>query len=65
MSDLGTLADLLSVQQVAAALHITPRAVRHHIKAGTLNAIKLGAGTSAYVITRAEVDRIKAERDAA
>lgn len=52
--------DLLSVQQVATELNITPRAVRHRIEAGTLIATKLGPGTSAYVITRAEVDKVKA-----
>ncbi len=55
------MADVLSVQQVAQELNITPRAVRHRIKAGTLWAIKLGTGTSAYVITRAEVERIQSE----
>lgn len=56
---------LLTVTQVAAELHITPRAVRHRILAGTLTAIKLGPGTSAYVIERAEVDRAKAAAAAA
>lgn len=52
--------DFLSVAQAAAELHITERAVRHRIKAGTLPAQKLGNGrTSAYVITRAEIERIK------
>ena len=55
------LPDVLSVEQVATALSITPRAVRHRIKAGTLAATKLGPGTAAYVITRAEVERAKAE----
>ena len=52
---------VLSVEQTATALNITPRAVRHRIKAGTLAATKLGPGTAAYVITRAEVERAKAE----
>lgn len=61
MSELTASPDLLSVAQVAAELRLTERAVRHRIKAGTLAATKLGAGTSQYVITRAEVERVKAE----
>lgn len=53
----GTDAEFLSVVQAAAELHITPRAVRHRIKVGTLAATKLGPGTASYVITRAEVTR--------
>lgn len=56
----NTTADVLSVSQAAAELHITERAVRHRIKAGTLAATKLGPGTASYVIARAEVERIKA-----
>jgi hypothetical protein len=52
----------LSVAQTAHELEITDRAVRHRIKAGTLEATKLGPGTASYVITRAEVERAKAER---
>lgn len=55
-----TPSDILSVTQVAAELNITERAVRHRIKAGTLAATKLGPGTAAYVVTRAEVERVKA-----
>lgn len=51
--------DFLSVAQVATELGITDRAVRHRIKAGTLAATKLGTGTASYVITRAEVERVK------
>lgn len=54
------LPEVLSVTQAAQALNITERAVRHRIKAGTLAATKLGPGTAAYVITRAEVERAKA-----
>lgn len=54
--------NLLSVSQAATELGITDRAVRHRIKAGTLAATKLGPGTSSYVITRAEVERVKAEQ---
>ena len=53
--------DLLSVAQAARELHITERAVRHRIKAGTLVATKLGPGTASYVITRTEIERVKAE----
>ena len=54
--------DLMTVTQAAAELNVTPRAVQHRIKAGTLRATKLGAGrTSAYVIARAEVERVKAD----
>lgn len=55
----GTDADFLSVVQTASELCITPRAVRHRIKTGTLAATKLGPGTASYVITRAEVERVK------
>lgn len=58
-------AELLSVAQVADALQISPRAVLHRIKAGTLAATKLGPGTAAYVITREELERAKTERKAA
>ena len=55
--------DFLSVAQVATELNLTRRAVVHRIKAGTLAATKIGDGlTSAYVITRAEVERAKQER---
>ena len=48
--------------QAAKVLHITPRAVLHRISAGTLAATKLGEGkTSAFLITRAEIERAKAE----
>lgn len=51
--------DLLSVAQAAAELNLTDRAIRHRIKAGSITATKLGPGTSAYVITRAEIERVK------
>lgn len=56
----GSDADFLSVAQAARELCITPRAVRHRITTGTLAAHKLGPGTASYVITRAEIDRVKA-----
>lgn len=52
-------AEFLSVAQAAEELKVTPRAVRHRIKAGTLVAIKLGPGTASYVITRDEIDRVR------
>lgn len=51
---------LVTVAQAAAELNITRRAVLHRIAAGTLTAEKFGDGrTSAYLITRAELDRAK------
>lgn len=58
---MSELAEFVSVAQAAEELHITERAVRHRIKAGKVSAVKLGPGTSQYVITRAEVERLKAE----
>lgn len=55
-------ADVMSVVQAAAELSLSPRTVLHHITTGRIAATKLGPGTSAYVITRAEVERIKRER---
>lgn len=58
--------DLLTALQAAEELKITRRAVIHRIKAGTLAATKVGDGlTNSYVITRAEVERAKAEDAAA
>lgn len=52
----------VNVQSAAALLGISPRAVLHRITRGTLRATKVGAGrTSAYIIERAEIDRVKAE----
>lgn len=61
----GTAAEFFSVTQAARELHLTPRAIRHRIAVGTLAATKLGPGTASYVITRAEIDRVKAEQAAA
>ncbi len=55
----------LTVRQAAIELGITPRAILHRIAAGTLPATKLGDGTSAYIITREDVEAAKAERPAA
>lgn len=58
--------DLLTVAQVARELNLSVRAVQHRITAGAIEATKLGEGrTSAYVVTRAEVERIRAVRTAA
>lgn len=60
-----TQLDLLTVVQTAEELNLSVRAVQHRIKTGTLAATKLGDGrTSAYVITRDEVERVKAQSDA-
>lgn len=47
--------DLVSVAEAARILGITRRAVVHRIHAGTLQAVKLGPGTAAYVIEREEL----------
>lgn len=53
--------DLLTVAQAAEELNLSRRAVAHRITTGTLAATKLGDGkTSAYVITRAEIERVRA-----
>ncbi len=56
-----TPADYLTVTQTARELNLHRRAVIHRIAAGTLAATKVGeARTNAYIIERAEVERIKA-----
>lgn len=61
-----TDSELLAVAQAADELHLSVRAVQHRIKNGQIHATKLGTGrTSAYVISRAEVNRVKAEQAAA
>lgn len=58
--------ELLNVAQAARELCITTRAVQHRIAAGRIAAEKLGEGkTSAYFMTRAELERVKAEDAAA
>ena len=54
--------ELLSVEQVAELLHISPRAVRHRALVGTLPAIKMPGRTGAYIFRRGEID---AAREAA
>lgn len=57
---------LLTVAQAARELSLTPRAVLHRIAAGRITAEKLGDGkTSAYFMTAAEIERVKAEDAAA
>jgi len=52
------LEDLLSVTQAAELLGIPPRTLHHRISTGKIQASKIGDGlTSAYVITRAEIDK--------
>lgn len=55
-----SLNDLLSVTQAADELGIAPRTLHSRITAGKVAATKLGPGTASYVITRAEVERVKA-----
>ena len=58
-----TPSDYLTVTQAARELNLTRRAVVHRIAAGTLAATKIGDGrTSAYIVTRAEVERAKGEQ---
>lgn len=58
--------DLLSVTQAAAELNMAPRTLHHQIATGKVHATKVGDGrTSAYVITRAEIERAKSDRDEA
>ena len=52
--------DVLTVKQAAELLGISRRAVIHRIMAGTLAATKLGPSTTAYIIDRAEIERVKA-----
>lgn len=59
-----TEVDVLSVVQAAEELGLSPRAVRHRIKVGTITATKLGDHTASYVIRRSEVDRIKKDQAA-
>lgn len=57
--------ELLSVAQTAEMLSLSRRAVLHRIAAGTIAAQKVGTGrTSSYVVARAEVERVLAERAA-
>jgi excisionase family DNA binding protein len=56
----------LTVGQAAHELGIAPRTVIARISAGRITAQKHGTGkTSAYIIPRTEIDRIKANTTAA
>ena len=58
--------NLYTVARAAEVLHLSKRAVQHRISAGTIKATKIGEGrTSAYVISRDEIDRVKREMAAA
>ena len=59
-----TAPDVLSVASAARELHRSPRTILHWIKADKIAATKTGPGTAAYVIARAEVERIQ-QQDAA
>ena len=53
--------DLLSVSQAAEELGKPNRTLHYWIATGKIAATKIGDGkTSAYVITRAEIERVKA-----
>jgi excisionase family DNA binding protein len=57
--------DLLSVTQAAELLGIPPRTLHHRISTGKVRATKVGDGvTSAYVLTRAEVEKQLGEAQA-
>ena len=54
------LSDLLTVAQAAEELNVSVRAIQHWIANGKVQAFKIGTGrTSAYVINRDEVERIR------
>lgn len=63
----NVLPNLLSVNQAAAELNMRPRTLHHWIATGRVAATKIDPDktTSAYVITRAEVDRLVADAKAA
>ena len=57
-----TTHDFVTVGQAAKELNLSVRAVQHRIKQGHIAATKLGdARTSAYIISRDELDRVKAD----
>lgn len=51
--------DLLTVDQVAGILNLSPRAVRHRALAGTIPATKLPGRTGSYVFRRADVVAVR------
>lgn len=53
--------DFIPVTEAAAELNLSVRAVLHRITKGQIEATKLGSGrTSAYMVTRSEIERVKA-----
>lgn len=56
--------DPVSVTVAAGELNKSPRTILHWISAGKLRATKLGPGTASYVISRAEIDRVKQDQAA-
>ena len=56
--------DVFTVADAARQVGKSPRTILRWIKAEKIAAIKLGPGTAAYVIARAEVERIQ-QQDAA
>lgn len=55
-----TAEDFATVVEAARELNLSPRAVLHRITTGAITATKVGSGrTNPYVITRAELDRVK------
>lgn len=51
--------DLLTVEQAAEILSLSPRAVRHRALAGTIPATKLPGRTGSYVFRRADVEAVR------
>ena len=57
---------VVSVAAAAAEWHVTRRTALRWIAAGEVAATKVGDGrTNAYVLTRAEVERVKRAKEAA
>ena len=55
-----TPSDLLTVSQAADELGVPSRTLHYRISTGKIHATKVGTGrTNAYVITRAEVERVR------
>lgn len=58
------LPDPVSVKVAAGEFNKSPRTILHWINAGKLRATKLGPGTASFVISRAEIDRLKQDQAA-
>lgn len=61
----STEPQILSTAQAARELCVSPRTLLHWINKGRIEAQKTGPGTAGFVITRDEVNRVKAEVAAA